>query len=259
MLMASVYHIRSSGAGAAKTHKLVFTTTSLRNVVLANASDVLYYEVVTPAWERHRTRVTRLDVKTQEFAIVAEMLNGHAPGDTRGGEDEAKQPMALRMYGGGEYTAVHDFLHFEEGRERGEIVGAGADAGKDRKGKGKMQDDGEEMSDSFWPSLVGRAHADVSPKTGVVPWQRRQEVHMVRRQEAVRGVSVTVYALWRYVVELTGCSCCGTTARTNRWRLITRRSGCCTSSGCRSILTSKSTAIPPSSRAWTTLSVSAVQ
>ena len=68
--MTSVYHIRSSGSSAT-THKLVFTTTSLRNVVLANASDVLYYEVVTPAWERHRTRVTRLDVRTQEFAVVA--------------------------------------------------------------------------------------------------------------------------------------------------------------------------------------------
>ncbi|KAI0689034.1 hypothetical protein C8T65DRAFT_546062, partial [Cerioporus squamosus] len=53
--------------------KLVLTTTSLRNVVLANASDVLYYEVVTPVWERHRTCISRLDVKTQGFHVVAEM------------------------------------------------------------------------------------------------------------------------------------------------------------------------------------------
>ncbi|TFK87695.1 hypothetical protein K466DRAFT_469438, partial [Polyporus arcularius HHB13444] len=53
--------------------KLVMTTTSLRNVVLANASDVLYYEVVTPVWERHLTRISRLDVKTQGFDTVAEL------------------------------------------------------------------------------------------------------------------------------------------------------------------------------------------
>ncbi|PIL30695.1 hypothetical protein GSI_07399 [Ganoderma sinense ZZ0214-1] len=154
MLMTSVYHIRSSpGAGSGETHKLVFTTTSLRNAVLANASDVLYYEVVTPAWERHRTRVTRLDVKTQEFALVAEMLNGHAPGDTRGREDEAKRAMALRMYGGGEYKAVHDFLHFEDVLERG---GAGdgdartGSGGKDRKGKARMKDEGEEEMSGFF-------------------------------------------------------------------------------------------------------------
>ena len=144
--MTSVYHIRSSGSSSARTHKLVFTTTSLRNVVLANASDVLYYEVVTPAWERHRTRVTRLDVRTQEFAVVAEMLNGHPPGDTRGKEDEAKRTMALRMYGGGEYKAVHDFLHFEGVPERGDTENAADASGRDRKGKGKMKDEGEEMS-----------------------------------------------------------------------------------------------------------------
>lgn len=145
MLMTSIYHIRSSASSSSKTHKLVLTTTSLRNVVLANASDVLYYEVVTPAWERHCTRVTRLDVRTQEFTLVAEVLNGHAPGDTRGREDEAKCAMALRMYGGGEYKAVHDFLHLQEGHEMGLSV-------EDR--KGKTTDDGEEMSD-VWLSPVG--------------------------------------------------------------------------------------------------------
>ncbi len=118
MLTNSVYHIeptRSSGSGLAssKTQKLVMTTTSLRNVVLANASDVLYYEVVTPVWERHLTRISRLDVKTQGFDTVAELLNGHAPGDVKGREEDAKRVMAFRMYGGGEYRAVDEFLHVE--------------------------------------------------------------------------------------------------------------------------------------------------
>ncbi|TBU26089.1 hypothetical protein BD309DRAFT_868996 [Dichomitus squalens] len=110
---SSVYHIRSPVSPvSSKTHKLVLTTTSLRNVVLANSSDVLYYEVVTPAWERHRTRVSRLDPNAQVFSVVAEMLNGHAPEDTKGKEEDAKRAMALRWFGGGEYVAVNDFLHF---------------------------------------------------------------------------------------------------------------------------------------------------
>ena len=139
MLSNSVYHIepsRSSGSGlgvgSSKAQKLVLTTTSLRNVVLANASDVLYYEVVTPVWERHRTRVSRLDIKTRGFNIVAEMLNGHAPGDVKGREEDAKRVMALRMYGGGEYRAVDDFLHVESNLSNG-----GDDAHPDPKGKGK--------------------------------------------------------------------------------------------------------------------------
>ena len=143
---SSVYHIRSPSAPiSAKTHKLVLTTTSLRNVVLANSSDVLYYEVVTPAWERHRTRVSRLDVRTQAFAVVAELLNGHAPEDTHGREEDAKRAMALRWFSGGEYVAVHDWLHVERGDE-----GSDVDLKGKAKGKGKMKAGApgdEEMSD----------------------------------------------------------------------------------------------------------------
>ena len=57
--------------------------------------------------------------------------------------------MALRMYGGGEYKAVHDFLHFEGILEGGETGDAADASGRDRKGKGKMKDEGEEMSGIF--------------------------------------------------------------------------------------------------------------
>ncbi|KAI0373197.1 hypothetical protein BV20DRAFT_962997 [Pilatotrama ljubarskyi] len=111
----SVYYIRSEPGptGSTKTHRLVLTTTSLRNVVLANATDVLYYEVVTPRWERHLTRVSRLDPNTRCFDPVVELLNGHSPGSTGGKDEDAKRVVALRFYGGGELRAVDEFLHVE--------------------------------------------------------------------------------------------------------------------------------------------------
>ncbi|KAI9059764.1 hypothetical protein FKP32DRAFT_1113266 [Trametes sanguinea] len=109
-----------------KTHRLVLTTTSLRNVVLANSTDVLYYEIVTPRWERHLTRITRLDPNTRCFDPVAELLNGDGHGlgsvvvdskrdEKKGAHDsdskeehhehEAKRVVALRFYGSGELNA----------------------------------------------------------------------------------------------------------------------------------------------------------
>ena len=80
-----------------------------------------------------QTCVAWLDVKTQAFAPVAEMLDGHAPGDTRGHEDNAKRAMALKMFDGTEFRAVHDFLHVEE-----------EEFDPSRKGKGRAkQSDGE--------------------------------------------------------------------------------------------------------------------
>ncbi|CDO71871.1 hypothetical protein BN946_scf184940.g18 [Trametes cinnabarina] len=117
---------------ADKTHKLVLTTTSLRNVVLANSTDVLYYEIVTPRWERHLTRVTRLDPNTRCFEPVAELLNGNGhgvgrvkqAGDGKGAlkeskeehhDQEAKRVVALRFYGAGELKPVEEFLHIAPG------------------------------------------------------------------------------------------------------------------------------------------------
>ncbi|OSD02076.1 hypothetical protein PYCCODRAFT_440257 [Trametes coccinea BRFM310] len=118
-----------------KTHRLVLTTTSLRNVVLANSTDVLYYEIVTPRWERHLTRVTRLDPNTRCFDPVAELLNGdghglgsvvvdskrdekkeaHAESKEEHHDHEAKRVVALRFYGSGELKPVEDFLHIAPG------------------------------------------------------------------------------------------------------------------------------------------------
>ncbi|KAI0737962.1 hypothetical protein C8Q80DRAFT_1125061 [Daedaleopsis nitida] len=157
MFTNSVYHIEPSGPSNPKTQKLVLTTTSLRNVVLANASDVLYYEVVTPAWERHRTRVSRLDVKTREFHVVAEMLNGHPPGDVKGREEDAKRVMAMRMYGGGEFRAVDEFLHVEI-RMEGRPAGQGAPADPQGKGKGKAQDEKVEEIQAWYRAKDGRKY-----------------------------------------------------------------------------------------------------
>ena len=57
------------------SQRLVFTTTSLHNVVISNASDVLYYEVITPKWERQLTKISRLDPVARQFHPIAELQN----------------------------------------------------------------------------------------------------------------------------------------------------------------------------------------
>ncbi|KAF8589704.1 hypothetical protein K439DRAFT_1612506 [Ramaria rubella] len=53
--------------------KLVFTTTSLRNVTIATENDEFYYEIVTPDWDILNTRVRRLDTNTGIMSLVAEL------------------------------------------------------------------------------------------------------------------------------------------------------------------------------------------
>lgn len=78
----------------AKSHKaphqrLLLTTTSLRNVVIANKTDVVYYEVVTPKWARGRTTVSRLDPNTRQFDIIGEVKN-----------DDSGKAEEVSLYGG---------------------------------------------------------------------------------------------------------------------------------------------------------------
>ncbi|KAI0078963.1 hypothetical protein K474DRAFT_1659652 [Panus rudis PR-1116 ss-1] len=81
--------------------KLVFTTTSTRNVVISNSSDVIFYEIVTPRWEKHLTKISRLDPNTKLFDQIAEFQN------------EKGKPVALRMYGG-PLVQTKDFLRVDE-------------------------------------------------------------------------------------------------------------------------------------------------
>lgn len=60
---------------APQKQRLSLTTTSLRNVIVSNKNDVIYYEIVTPKWARERTTISRLDPNTRQFDIVAEMHN----------------------------------------------------------------------------------------------------------------------------------------------------------------------------------------
>ena len=55
--------------------RLNLTTSSLRNVIISNDTDTLYYEVVTPKWDASVTRVSRLDPKSNELEVVAELQN----------------------------------------------------------------------------------------------------------------------------------------------------------------------------------------
>ncbi|KAI0046917.1 hypothetical protein FA95DRAFT_1582851 [Auriscalpium vulgare] len=85
------------------TQQLTLTTTNMRNLVIANKSDVIYYEIVTPRWEKDVTRISRKDPNTRAFNVVGELRN------------EFERPVAVRMYGG-EFRPVEDFL----GRPSGE-------------------------------------------------------------------------------------------------------------------------------------------
>lgn len=84
------------------TQKLTLTTTSLHNVVIANSSDAIYYEIVTPKWERCITRINKLDPNMREFDLIGELKN----------EDD--KPVAVRIYGG-EFRPVDEFLRVREG------------------------------------------------------------------------------------------------------------------------------------------------
>ena len=67
--------------------RLEFTTTSIRNVVISTPCDSIYYEVTTPEWEPHLTRIRRLDPVVKQYSAIAELLN----------EDD--KPVAVYMYG----------------------------------------------------------------------------------------------------------------------------------------------------------------
>lgn len=86
-----------SKSSAPSRQRLMLTTTSLRNVILANKSDVIYYEVVTPKWARDRTTISRLDPNTRQFDIIGEMKNNNA-----GNAEEVK------LYG--QATPANQFL-----------------------------------------------------------------------------------------------------------------------------------------------------
>ncbi|THH31870.1 hypothetical protein EUX98_g2315 [Antrodiella citrinella] len=77
--------------------RLTLTTTSLHNVVISNKSDVIYYEIVTPKWERHLTKVSRLDPNTRQFNLIGELQN----------QDD--KPVAVRLYGG-TFKKTKEFL-----------------------------------------------------------------------------------------------------------------------------------------------------
>ncbi|KIP07490.1 hypothetical protein PHLGIDRAFT_415603 [Phlebiopsis gigantea 11061_1 CR5-6] len=85
-------------SSAQPRQKITLTTTSLRNVVLSNKSDVIYYEVITPKWARDRTTVSKLDPNTRQFDIIGEMKNN----------DDGKAE-EVRLYGGA-LTPAHRFL-----------------------------------------------------------------------------------------------------------------------------------------------------
>jgi len=70
------------------SQRLTFTTANVQNLVISNATDALYYEVVTPEWESHLTTVRRLDNRTHGYDTVGTIRN------------QSNKPVAVSMYGG---------------------------------------------------------------------------------------------------------------------------------------------------------------
>jgi hypothetical protein len=70
------------------TQKLTFTTASVRNLVISNPTDALYYEVLTPEWESHHTTVRRLDTRAERYDTVGSIRN------------QSGKPVAVSMYNG---------------------------------------------------------------------------------------------------------------------------------------------------------------
>jgi len=73
--------------------RLSLTTTSLQNVIISNATDRIYYEVVTPHWEPTVTRVSKKDPKSHELEVVAELQNEGGSGTS------TLKPTAVRLRG----------------------------------------------------------------------------------------------------------------------------------------------------------------
>lgn len=60
---------------APESQRLSLTTTNLQNVIISNDTDLIYYEVVTPKWAPAVTRVSKMDPKSHELEVVAELQN----------------------------------------------------------------------------------------------------------------------------------------------------------------------------------------
>ena len=99
------YNVATSSEAAKQWQRLVLTTTSLRNVVLANKSDVIYYEIITPRWARESTTISRLDPNTHQFDIIGEIRN-----DVHGKASE------VSLYGAAP-KAVREWLKTEAAKE----------------------------------------------------------------------------------------------------------------------------------------------
>lgn len=128
----------------AQRQTLSFTTTSLRNVVISNTSDVIFYEVVTPSWEPHLTKISRLDPNSREFNVIGELqwqstevddVEGRRDGgkgkgkgkdndnDKRRAEKGRKRlkengarPVRMRLYGGA-FKPTREFLRQQGGSQ----------------------------------------------------------------------------------------------------------------------------------------------
>jgi hypothetical protein len=99
--------------------RLTFTTASLQNTVLSTASDAIYYEIVTPKWEPTTTRVSKMDPRTHDLEVVAELQNDVSGGGGGGGmtgdgavaDDDEKEDLRRKIKRLGKGAGKNDAKH----------------------------------------------------------------------------------------------------------------------------------------------------
>jgi len=91
--------------------RLVFTTNSLRNTVIASHDDEIYYEVVSKSWTPTVTRITRVFMDDMIYSHIAEI------------ESAPRQPVRVSMYGEKSMWPAGAFVKFNVSRFTGEFTG----------------------------------------------------------------------------------------------------------------------------------------
>lgn len=53
--------------------RLELTTPQMNNTTIASSTDYIYFEIITPKWSPHQTRISRRDPETRQLEVIAEL------------------------------------------------------------------------------------------------------------------------------------------------------------------------------------------
>ena len=91
----------------AMSQKLTFTTADMLNTTVSNATDVFYFDILTPEWDANVTTVRRLDPRTGMFEHTGSIRN------------EKDKPVEVSLYNGA-YEPVEQWIKKIDGTKPGE-------------------------------------------------------------------------------------------------------------------------------------------